>query len=229
MAKTDLIALSKARASMYRFLGGLYIMEVDENQLIKLKKMDFPQIDGDSNSDLDLKDGYSLMRKYLDNIEASDLEDLAADYAKVFLAAGDATGRAAFPYEAVYVNKKHQVGGSTQMQMHALYLERGLEPDLNVYRTMDDNIGLMLEYMANICDEITTAVEVGDKEQVTALVDEQKQFMKKHITNWIYSFTNDVIKFSERDFYKAVAKITNGFIKKETELLQEGGKVWDID
>ncbi len=229
MAKTDLIALSKARASMYRFLGGLYIMEVDENQLIKLKKMDFPQIDGDSNSDLDLKDGYSLMRKYLDNIEASDLEDLAADYAKVFLAAGDATGRAAFPYEAVYVNKKHQVGGSTQMQMHALYLERGLEPDPNVYRTMDDNIGLMLEYMANICDEITTAVEVGDKEQVTALVDEQKQFMKKHITNWIYSFTNDVIKFSERDFYKAVAKITNGFIKKETELLQEGGKVWDID
>ncbi len=229
MAKTDLIALSKARASMYRFLGGLYIMEVDENQLIRLKKMDFPQIDGDSNSDLDLKDGYSLMRKYLDNIEASDLEDLAADYAKVFLAAGDATGRAAFPYEAVYVNKKHQVGGSTQMQMHALYLERGLEPDPNVYRTMDDNIGLMLEYMANICDEITMAVEVGDKEQVTALVDEQKQFMKKHITNWIYSFTNDVIKFSERDFYKAVAKITNGFIKKETELLQEGGKVWDID
>ena len=229
MAKTDLIALSKARASMYRFLGGLYIMEVDENQLIKLKKMDFPQIDGDSNSDLDLKDGYSLMRKYLDNIEASDLEDLAADYAKVFLAAGDATGRAAFPYEAVYVNKKHQVGGSTQMQMHALYLERGLEPDPNVYRTMDDNIGLMLEYMANICDEITAAVEAENKEQVTALVDEQKQFMKKHITNWIYSFTNDVIKFSERDFYKAVAKITNGFIKKETELLQEGGKVWDID
>ena len=229
MAKTDLIALSKARASMYRFLSGLYIMEVDESQLIKLKKMDFPQIDGDSNSDLDLKDGYSLMRKYLDNIEASDLEDLAADYAKVFLAAGDATGRAAFPYEAVYVNKKHQVGGSTQMQMHALYLERGLEPDPNVYRTMDDNIGLMLEYMANICDEITAAVEAENKEQVTALVDEQKQFMKKHITNWIYSFTNDVIKFSERDFYKAVAKITNGFIKKETELLQEGGKVWDID
>ena len=229
MAKTDLIALSKARASMYRFLGGLYIMEVDENQLIRLKKMDFPQIDGDSNSDLDLKDGYSLMKKYIDSIDSSDLEDLAADYAKVFLAAGDATGRAAFPYEAVYVNKKHQVGGSTQMQMHALYLERGLEPDPNVYRTMDDNIGLMLEYMANICDEITTAVEVGDKEQVTALVDEQKQFMKKHITNWIYSFTNDVIKFSERDFYKAVAKITNGFIKKETELLQEGGNVWDID
>lgn len=229
MVKSDMIALSKARASMYRFLGGLYIMEVDEEQLNKLKKLDFPQIEGSSNSDLDLKEGYNLMKSYIVGIDVSDLEDLAADYAKVFLAAGDAAGRAAFPYEAVYVNKKHQVGGSTQMQMHALYLERGLEPDPNVYRTMEDNIGLMLEYMANICDEITAAVENDDKEKFTALIDEQRLFVKKHITNWIYSFTSDVMKFSERDFYKAAAKITNGFIKKETELLQEGDKLWDID
>ncbi len=229
MVRSDLIALSRARASMYRFLGGLYIMEVDEDQLLMLKKMDFPHIEGSSNSDLDLKEGYDLMKRYIADIDSSDLEDLAADYAKVFLAAGDAAGRAAFPYEAVYVNKKHQVGGSTQMQMHALYLARGLEPDPNVYRTMEDNIGLMLEYMANICDEITAVIEKNDKEKINALIDEQRQFMKKHITNWIYSFTGDVMKFSERDFYKAVAKITNGFIKKEADLLQEGGKIWDID
>lgn len=229
MAKSDIIALSRIRASMYRFLGGLYIMEVDENQLLMLKKMNFPLIEGRSDSDLDLREGYDLMKNYIAAADSSDLEDLAADYAKVFLAAGDAAGRAAFPYEAVYVNKKHQVGGSTQMQMHALYLERGLEPDPNVYRTMEDNIGLMLEYMANICDEITAAAENDDKEKVNVLLAEQGQFIKKHITNWIYSFTSDVIKFSERDFYKAVAKITNGFIKKEAELLQEGDKVWDID
>lgn len=229
MAKSDIIALSRTRASMYRFLGGLYIMEVDENQLFMLKKMNFPLIEGRSDSDLDLREGYDLMKNYIAAVDSSDLEDLAADYAKVFLAAGDAAGRAAFPYEAVYVNKKHQVGGSTQMQMHALYLERGLEPDPNVYRTMEDNIGLMLEYMANICDEITAAAEKDDKEKVNVLLAEQGQFIKKHITNWIYSFTSDVIKFSERDFYKAVAKITNGFIKKEAELLQEGDKVWDID
>lgn len=229
MAKSDIIALSRIRASMYRFLGGLYIMEVDENQLLMLKKMNFPLIEGRSDSDLDLREGYDLMKNYIAAADSSDLEDLAADYAKVFLAAGDAAGRAAFPYEAVYVNKKHQVGGSTQMQMHALYLERGLEPNPNVYRTMDDNIGLMLEYMANICDEITDAAENDDKEKVNVLLAEQGQFIKKHITNWIYSFTSDVIKFSERDFYKAVAKITNGFIKKEAELLQEGDKVWDID
>ena len=49
--------------------------------------------------------------------------------------------------------------------------------------------------------------------------------MKKHLTNWVYAFTADVVKYSERDFYKGVAKITNGFIKKEAEFLKKGAAV----
>ena len=295
--KDQLAALAKARASMYRFLGGLYIMEVDKDQLALLKKLNFPEITGSSDADQDLRDGYALLRGYLAEFpetdadanaeaaaganseaaagadaEAADganvpgsavmnqpvrgelsvkdttaeligkagavankpevdakLDDLAADFAKVFLAAGDATGRAAFPYESVYVDKRHRVGGSTEMQMRALYLERGLEADPDAYRTMDDNIGLMLEYQGNVCEELAAALEAGDDEKATAILKEQKTFVKKHLTNWVYSFTADVIKYSERDFYKGVAKITNGFIKKEAELLKKGAAAWDIE
>lgn len=279
--KDQLAALAKARASMYRFLGGLYIMEVDKDQLALLKKLNFPEITGSSDADQDLRDGYALLRGYLAEFPETDadanaeaaagvnaeaaagadasgsavmnqpvrgelsvkdttaeligkagtvadkpevdakLDDLAADFAKVFLAAGDATGRAAFPYESVYVDKRHRVGGSTEMQMRALYLERGLEADPEAYRTMDDNIGLMLEYQGNVCEELAAALEAGDDEKATAILKEQKTFVKKHLTNWVYSFTADVIKYSERDFYKGVAKITNGFIKKEAEYLKK--------
>ena len=228
MTKEDRIALAKARASMYRFLGGFYIMEVDAGQLAMLKKMTFPAVEGDEDSDMDLREGYELVSRYVSSMEESDLEDLAADYAKVFLAAGDATGRAAFPYESVYVDKRHQVGGSTEMQMKALYLERGWEPDPNVYRTMFDNIGLMLEYMGIVSEELTAAWEADDHEKAAALLSEQKAFVRRHLTNWVYSFTSDIVKFSERDFYKGIARITNGFMKKETELLKEGGKAWGI-
>lgn len=223
------LALSKARADMYRFLGGLYIMEVDEKQLAALKKMSFPEITGEEDSDLDLREGYALVRDYIANISESDLEDLAADYAKVFLAAGDATGLAAFPYESVYVDKKRQVGGSTEMQMKALYLERGWEPDPKVYRTMYDNVGLMLEYMGILCDELTEALNAEKTDKVKALLSEQQGFMKQHLTNWVYSFTSDIVKFAELDFYRGIAKITNGFIKKEAALLKEGEKPWDIE
>ena len=114
------------------------------------------------------------------------------------------------------------------MQMHALYKARGWEPDPNVYRTMDDNIGLMLEYQGILCDELTAALEAEDTEKASALLLEQKEFLKKHLTNWVYSFTGDVIRYAERDFYKGTAKVTNGFLKKETELLKEGVSAWDI-
>ena len=100
---------------MYRFLGGLYIMEVDAEQLAQLKKMTFPEVEGNSDADQDLREGYALVRDYLKEFpdgepeKTEKLDDLAADYAKVFLAAGDATGRAAFPYESVYVDKRHRV------------------------------------------------------------------------------------------------------------------------
>ncbi len=253
-------ALARARAAMYRFLGGLYIMEVDRDQMALLKAMTFPEITGTGDADLDLRDGYALLRSYLEDFpeEASGadaeenagaevnpiagmvgktgapaeqsefeakLDDLAADYAKVFLAAGDATGRAAFPYESVYVDRRHRVGGSTEMQMHALYQERGLMADPDTYRTMDDNIGLMLEYQGNVCEELAAALEADDEEKAAAILKEQKEFVKKHLTNWVYAFTADVVKYSERDFYKGVAKITNGFIKKEAEFLKKGAAV----
>lgn len=227
MNKEALIELSKYRALMYRFLGGLYIMEVDENQLKALKKLEFPEITGEGEADLDLKEGYLLVKDYVAGATAADLEDLAADYAKVFLAAGDATGKAAFPYESVYIDNRRQVGGSSEMQMKALYLARGWEPDPNVYRTMYDNIGLMLEYMGIICDEITDAAQQEDRDKFLQLFSEQKQFVKKHLTNWVYSFTSDIGKYAESGFYKGVARITNGFLKKETALLQEGGRIWD--
>ncbi|MBQ9030256.1 MAG: molecular chaperone TorD family protein [Parasporobacterium sp.] len=226
MITAQIIALSKARSILYRFLGSVYLMEIDETMLKALKKIRFPEVEGDEDADMDLREGYALMQQVISRTEVPDLDDLAADYAKVFLAAGDAAGLAAFPYESVYVDKKHQVGGSTAMKMKALYLERGYEPDPAMYRTMDDTLGLMLEYMGILCEELTQALEKGDEKKAEQLFAEQEQFVPKHLTNWIFSFTSDVMKFAGTDFYKAIAKITNGFMKKETALLK-GGRLWD--
>ena len=227
MTKEKWMAFTKARASMYRFLGGIYLLEVDEKQLQVLKKVRFPEVEGMEDSDMDLREGYQLLSQYVNDLTKEGLDDLAADYAKVFLAAGDAAGHAAFPYESVYVDKKHQIGGSTAMKMKALYLERGFEPDPLMYRTMDDNIGLILEYMAILCEETLEAAEADDPEKGKDLLKQQRKIVKEHLTNWVFSFTSDIMKFAETDFYKSIAKITNGFIKKEKEYLK-GGALWDI-
>lgn len=256
-AENRMIELARTRAAMYRFLGGLYIMEVDREQLERLKELTFPEVEGEGAADLDLREGYALMHGDIARIaaefgakdaanadpaaeaegnafvgQADALNDLAADYAKTFLAAGDAAGRAAFPYESVYVDKRRRVGGSTEMQMRALYLERGLTADPAAFRVPDDHIGLILEYQACLCEEMAAALEAHDAEKAAGLAAEQRDLLKKHLMNWALSFTADVIRCAERDFYKGVAKITGGFLKKESELLSElaekGAGAWDI-
>lgn len=227
MKKTDLIMFAKDRALMYRFLGELYLMEVDAAQLGAMKKMVFQ--DTSEEVDPDLREGFVLMGKAVSGMSEDDLDDLAADYAKTFLAAGDATGRAAFPYESVYVDKKHRVGGSTEMQMHALYKARGREADPQMYRTMDDHIGLILEYQGLLCEELEEALKKEEQEKVVSLLKEQKELLTSHLTNWVFAFSEDVLRYAERDFYKAVALITRGFLKQEKNLLSEGSGAWAIE
>ena len=83
--------LARARAGLYRFLGGLYIMEVDEETLANMKQMQFPT----DCANEELAEAYRGLEKAIADLNNEDLEDVAADYAKTFLAAGEATGVAA--------------------------------------------------------------------------------------------------------------------------------------
>lgn len=221
-----MLELTKAREAMYRFLGGIYIMEVDAQQLKRLKAMDFGGADTSGNADLE--EGYRLLKGYLADAEEDCLEDLAADYAKVFLAAGDAAGKAAFPYESVYADKRRQIGGSTQMQMRALYLVRGWEPDPNVYRTMEDNIGLILEYMGVLCAELREKLTEGNLTAAGGLLTEQRELVRAHLANWVPGFAADAARYAERDFYRGIAKLTSGFVRQELQFLGEVGPDGDI-
>lgn len=259
--KSELTALAEARACLYRFLGSIYIMEIDERMLGRIKEMKFPETLPES----DLQEGYDLIRTCvaesgidsledlaaengedsLENLAAENgedstenlaaenevdfLENLAADYAKVFLAAGEAQGLAAFPYESVYTGKRHEFMGDAQQKVKALYAARGWEPKEDMFRIMEDHIGLELEYMAIFCEEFKKAIEDEEKDGMQSVLEEQQSFLKNHLLNWAFSFTSDVCKYAQTDFYRGVAKVTGGFLKLEKQLLDMGGAAWDIE
>lgn len=222
--KSELTALAEARACLYRFLGSIYIMEIDERMLGKIKEMKFPETLPES----DLQEGYNLIRDYVVVNGEDSLEDLAADYAKIFLAAGEAQGLAAFPYESVYMGKRHEFMGDAQQEVKALYAARGWKPKEDMFRIMEDHIGLELEFMAILCEELKKAIEDEAKDGIQSVLGEQQSFLKNHLLNWAFSFTSDVCKYAQTDFYRGVAKVTGGFLKLEKQLLDMGGAAWDI-
>ena len=202
-----------SREALYRFLGHIYLMEVDAELLASLKKLRFPAFEPQDEADQELLEGFSLMQKYIDGASEGDLDDLAADYAKTFLAAGDATGRAAFPFEAFYTGG----GGIVEKKLEAAYLSRGLVPDPAKYRVPFDHLGLMLEYMGELCGESAQTCDVMRKD----LFNEQLAFFEARLSGWTEEFAADVLRCAGTDFYRGAAKITDAFIKKEAAFLKE--------
>ena len=212
--------LNQYREWMYRFLASVFIQEIDAPMLASLRVMEFPAFEETTVPwQQDLNAGFRLIESYLNGFEGKSeeeitalLEDLAADYAKVFLAAGDAAGKAAFPYESIYTGFDSAFGGSLQMNLSALYASKGLTMREDMFKIMEDHIGLELNYMAALLKEEADAKEASVADQLHS---EQNDFFQSHLINWALQFAADIYKYTERDFYKGIARMTMGFMEAE--------------
>ena len=188
------------RAQLYRLLSRLYRVEVDAQLLEQLKGLTFPQAANET-----LAEGYAMLRAYLDNCGENALEDLAVDFATVFLAAGSADGAAAIPCESVYTSPKKIFMQEAWEDVCRIYAENGLTKNSAHADLMEDHLALELEYMANL-------VKRGEPQA-------EKAFLESHLLNWVSAFVADIDKYADCDFYKAVGRMTLGFLQLEQAML----------
>lgn len=204
-----------SRKNMYLFLSRLYILEADAELIKSLKEMEFPADTGIS----ELDEGYEGMENFRKEIESVDLfeklEELAVDYADVFLAAGVAQGLAAFPYESVYTSRKKLMMQEARDQVHAFYSEKQLALSEGFAKMPEDHIAVEMEFMAHLCEEAIAAIDAEDEKKLISILEIQKQFFKEHIQGWIPVFCQNVDKYAKTLFYQSVSKITRGFLRWE--------------
>ena len=128
-----------SRTHLYRLLSRLYRTEVDAPLLENLKKLSFPT----ANNEI-LADGYSMLSTYLADCGENALNDLAVDYATVFLAAGSADGQAAIPCESVYTSPKKIFMQEAWEDVCRIYAESGLSKGSEYADLMEDHLALEL-------------------------------------------------------------------------------------
>lgn len=187
------------RAGLYRLLQRLYRVEVDEKLLSALKTLSFPAADGL------LGEGYEMLKSYLTRCGEHAIDELAVDYATVFLAAGSADGAAAIPCESIYTSPKKIFMQEAWEDVRSIYQQHGLAKDGAFKDLMEDHIALELEFMARLVESRAPEAE--------------KSFLEKHLLNWVEDFVADIEKYARQDFYKAVGRITLGFLRMEQALL----------
>lgn len=187
------------RGQMYALLSRLYRAEVDEALLGGLKAMSFPAAEGE------LGEGYALLKHYLAGCGENAIEELAVDYATVFLAAGSADGSAAIPCESVYASPKRLYMQQAWEDVRKIYAAHGLGRDDGQTDLHEDHLALELEFMAWL-------IENGS-------IQEQADFLNSHLLNWVPAFAADIEKYARADFYKAVGRVTAAFLALEGEYL----------
>lgn len=188
------------RVHLYSLLSRLYRVEADASLLEKLKGLSFPNA-----ANKTLAEGYAMLRAYLDNCNEEALDDLAVDYATVFLAAGSADGQAAIPCESIYTSPKKIFMQEAWEDVCRIYAENGLTKSTQHSDLMEDHLALELEYMAVLVKRFDPKAE--------------QEFIENHLLNWLPNFVADIDKYADHDFYKAVGRITLGFLQMELELL----------
>lgn len=204
------------RENLYRFLTRIYGAEVDQSLWRQMAGMSFPTEGGDA----ELVEGYRLLGAYLRGSHPDPLTDLAVDYARVFLGVGINEGVAAYPYESVYTSPERLIMQDARDQVLAVYRAKGLEK-VSALDVPEDHVALECEFMARLCRESREALAQGNCPVAYRLFEEQGDFLESHLLNWLPAFCADIQKCAATDFYRAVGKITNGYLRMERAIIDD--------
>lgn len=192
--------MKAARTAYYRFLSRMYSAELNTEIIEALKKMDFSEDAGNAL----IREGLARLKKFTGNIP--DPDELAADYAKVFLAAGEAKGGAAFPYESVYTSKEKLLMQDSWEQVKKFYMSKGIALQNAASDIKEDHISAELVCMAYLIE--------NDMEE------EAYTFLNEHLLNWTDRFAADIEKYALYDVYPAIGKLTLGFLEMEKQFFE---------
>lgn len=212
---TEYLELAPVRASLYGFLARVYRVEVDEAFLENLKRACIPE----DAEDGDFSEGIARLRAFLKKPGIDPRSDLAVDYARVFLGAGIADGRAAFPYESVYTSPEGLIMQEARDEVLSLYAAKGLGIE-GENHDPEDHVAFELEFMEHLVREGAQAAEAADGALLAGSLAEQRAFLSGHLLNWLDRFCDDIDSYSSTAFYPAVASITRGFLAMDADLLE---------
>lgn len=211
------------RANIYKFLSMIYLREVTREVLDRARSLEFLA----AVSEL----GAEFGRDFIEVPPEKLLEDLAVEYARLFLG----PGKHLSPHESVYVGpcgKEAERGDLRSAGLGRVGLLRGdatvqvvdqieefgfgLPPE---YNGLPDHIGVEFELMHRLARSEGQAWEAGAEGQAIDLLRKQFRFLQEHLIRWVPTFCDKVEAFAVHDFYRVIARLTRELLLADQEQL----------
>ncbi len=215
----ELAEYCRERAETYRLFARLIDREVnaDARSLVLAACAGLPAQGQATGAEADVVEGMREMGKALERFDRDIENDLACDYARVFLAAGTYEGTAAVPYESVYTSEEHLLMQDARDQVRALFRAARVMPNIHDGSIPEDFAPFELDYMAVLNDRIADALTKGADYDPASLAQAQRDFYEHHIANWFGGMLSDVEKVTKQRFYRGFARALRGLVACEAQ------------
>lgn len=219
MTREESIEFFENAADFYALLSGIFYLELTEEQIDGLAESGFSFPDDGS----EMGDACAALRRYLARRGPSARQDLAVDYARIFLAAGVYEGETAVPYESVFTSPEGLMMQDARDEVVRVYRRCGLKVprDLNV---PEDHLAFELEFMGRLSGRIAEALGPGEDaagEDAATLMAEQLRFIDEHLLNWMPDLARRVDTFARLPFYPAMMAVAQSYLRENRAVLKE--------
>ncbi len=199
--------LAEALADDAESLAALHDRELTPEMLAALHEVGFPDNLGLLPNDEPMRETWRVMTHTLGQAAAARLDDLAADYAAIYL-----TGAyGASPCESVWTDDDHLACQEAMFALRRIYAEAGLAAT-DWRRRPDDHLVLQLLYLAHV-------LRVADSLEASRML---ATAMDEHLLRWLPAFAARVEQRCATDFYAALARLTFLWCSRVRDLLAEG-------
>jgi TorA maturation chaperone TorD len=199
---------ASGRSSIYGFLATIFREEITIEQLHQLKTQAFIKALFEPKSRF-----YDAL---LDKPEEQLIEDLAVEYARLFLG----PDKHISPHESVHHERDGgdwgALWGKSTVEVKKFIESAGLEYQ-SEYSGLPDHISVELEFMQQAAGREAQAWESNDSEGALYCLKMEKKFLDDHIFKWIPIFCDIIIADAELSFYSEIAELTKNFIELEME------------
>lgn len=202
--------LMRDRAVVFKLLAAIYRDEVPEDLIKKMQAREFAtRLESASGEGLSAG-GAAGIKRLVDLLSKTDgaavFKDACYDYAELFLNAGVAP---VFIYESVYAKGEPVVMQEPVFRIRKCFREAGVHKAED-YRDLDDHIAVEFEFIGWLSEKIAG----GQSGLLKLMVD----FEREHLT-WVAGFCEDLAKYAQSNFYKAMAEITAAVVSGDQEIL----------
>jgi len=209
LTTSELLGILENRESSYAFLSRIYREEVSPTLLEQLV---YEETEGE---------GEQVLKRFFKGLQHRDLckvtEDLAAEYAGLFLNAGK---KSIAPYESVYTSREKILMQAARDEVLLEYRQEGLDR-IREFPEPEDHIALELEFMSILCRKTIESIEKGDSQTCLSYLKKQQQFIEKHLMTWIPDFSRDMERAAHSGFYLGIAKLTREYLHRDAVMIAQ--------